>query len=201
MKKKNSYIIIIIVTVLIILTLPLLFFIFEFARTMLYWSGYAPQITEYCGTEYYSSESYREFKGGEKASDYLPKYSDIDDAEYINFYYIDNSNCETFFKNCACGVFVGIKYDQTYEAEKQKLIAKGTDFGECNWGVNTVLIEKQNVDSKEVVYYFVAYSDVNKSIMHIVYFDDEDFDWVMNTDYALNYSYTDFWNEFFCDAT
>ena len=74
MKKKNSYIIIIIVTVLIILTLPLLFFIFEFARTMLYWSGYAPQITEHCGTEYYSSESYREFKGGEKASDYLPKF-------------------------------------------------------------------------------------------------------------------------------
>lgn len=162
---------------LIILAIVLLIFAFvteELVRAILI-GGYIlpPKIPHYEGLKYYQDEDYKDFKRGEEASLYLPKYDEIENAEYIDFLYLDQTRAETIFTNFGHTIAVGIRYEENaFNAEREKILQQGTEIKGFTYISDACLVAKEQKGRKLYLYYFVLFSEEYKTVTHVVYFDD-----------------------------
>lgn len=174
-KKKNKvlYIIVSIICTLLIVCIFLDCFFPSFHREV------------HRGIDYYSNGSYKKMghgfnRYGEIASKYLPEYDKIsNDATYIDFVYVDDN----LFWIRSVAVCIGARYpEEIYELKRDELLKQGKDIGQTVSYGNELddtqcrLVEEKKRLNGEYMYYVTECSDMDQSIMHMVYFSSLKYD-------------------------
>ncbi len=200
-KHKKVHIIAIIMALIFLIALVVL--LEEGIRSIVYSSGIHPRIHVNNGIDYFVSEQYTEWKGGDLASEYLPSYDDLPNVDYIDFQYIDYSPCETLFTNYGTTICLGVQYNEdSYLDEKERMLKEGTPFGKqvvCSIVSESRLLTKEKVSFNQYLYYLVVFSDETHSIIYIVCYDDKEYDYLLHLDRTMAFSFTNFWEHFFPD--
>lgn len=200
MKKSTKYRIIF----LLIIVLPIVFVLEEAARSIIYFAtDLHPKTYEYHDATYYTEGKYVSLKGGKKAKEFFPAYDQLESPLYVDFFYQDNSSCETYFLNCGTSLCVGIQYDpNVYLKEKEKYFQDGTSFGQSCYYLGGMfdsrLIQRKRTLWGQYVYYLVVCSDTTNSLIYIVAYDDKKHNDTESLDAATLFAMNeDFWTYFF----
>ena len=134
---------------------------------------------ECCGLDYYSDGEYKNLgygfnRYGDIASEYLPKYEEIyDGSTYVDFSYIDSNNHMIRY----VAVCVGVRYtEDIYLQKRDKLLNSGIDIGSTTYqqgkpfGTQNRLLAQNKRLNQEHLYYIVECTDIDNSIMYMVFF-------------------------------
>jgi hypothetical protein len=149
-------------------------FLLEFVLFWAYLIIPSPFYVHHEDVAYYQSNEYHDFRWGKQASEYLPSYDTLADANSIEFVYDDGLYMETLYLQTDTKFILNVHYDaDLYLMKKQQAIQGGTSFSDDVYP-DAWLLGKEKLPFGNHLYYVIICSDDQNKLTYFVTIQDRD---------------------------